>query len=112
MARRGNDDALKALGGVALLVLLIYLRTGRGRNNSRLIPDALEDRIDRLIEVLNREVGPRWVDLGLDALQIHIERTMPQLAGLVRLVHWAEQRYRFSPNAGLAKKTAVLRSAA
>jgi len=108
MARRGSDGAAKIAGAVLLGVALVYLVTGRGRNNSLYIPDALEDRIDRLVDALNGAFGQRWVDYGLDALQAHIERTMPQLAALTRVVYWAERQYRFHSHAGAAKKTAVL----
>lgn len=107
MARRGGDDALKIVGIIVLGVALVYLITGRGKNNSSFIPDALEDRIDHLIEALNGAFGKRWVDHGLNALQAHIGRTMPQLATLVHAVYWAEQQYRFHSNSGAAKKAAI-----
>lgn len=107
MASRGGDDTWKVVGAVVLGAVLVYLITGKGRNNSSLIPDAVEDRIDRLIEALNGAFGQRWVDYGLNALQAHIERTMPQFAVLVRLVYWAEQQYRLYPHSGAAKKASV-----
>jgi hypothetical protein len=111
MSRTGGDDALKIVGTVVLGVALVYLITGRGKNNSSLIPDAVEDQIDHLIEALNRAFGQRWVDHGLNVLQAHIGRTMPQLATLVQAVYWAEQQYRFYSNAGAAKKAAILPAA-
>jgi hypothetical protein len=112
MARRGGgDEALKVVGAVAVGALLLWLISGRGKNNSLFIPDAIEDRIDRLVEVFNGAFGQRWVDAGLNALQAHIERTMPQLAALVNAVYWVEKQYRFYPNAGATKKAAILAAA-
>lgn len=110
MARTGGDDAWKVVGGAVVLGALIYLVTARGKNNSFFIPDALENRIDRLIENLNSTFGKRWVDLGLNALQAHIERTMPHLAMLVGVVYRFEQQYRLYPGAGATKKAAVLQA--
>lgn len=111
MARKGGDDVFKVVSALFLGVALLYLVAAKGKNNSMLIPDALEDRVDRLIDALNRAFGQRWVDHGLNALQAHIERTMPQLAVLVKVVYWAEQRYRVYPKAGAAKKAAILGAA-
>ncbi|HEU0054394.1 MAG TPA: hypothetical protein VFQ39_14500 [Longimicrobium sp.] len=110
MAKQGVDP-LKVVGAVLVGALLLYLVGGRGKNNSLLIPDSIEDRIDWLISVLNDAFGHQWVNLGLDALQTHIEQAMPQLASLVNAVYWVEKQSRTYLLTGTAKKAAVLRAA-
>lgn len=109
MAGKGDSDLWKVAGAIALGGLFIYLATSRGKNNSPFLPDAIEDRINRLVAVLNEAFGQRWVNAGLDALQRYIEQTMPQLTGLLKLVFWVERNYGFV--SGAAKKAAVLRAA-
>lgn len=113
MARRGGGGSEWKPFAFVLIVglVLVYLQSGRGKANSRLIPDRLEDQIDHLVAALNRTFGHNWVTHGLDALQDHIERTMPGLAALVSAVHWAEQVYSGTPNAGGAKKQDAMRRA-
>lgn len=112
MARRGGggSDALSVLllTGLAALTL-IYLRTGRAQTNSPLLPDSIEDRIDRVVAALNGAFGPAWVNFGLNALQAQIERTMPGVAVLVGAVYRVEQAYGRAPRAGAIKKQAALR---
>jgi hypothetical protein len=49
------------------------------------------------------------VTVGLNVLQAYLERTQPQVAGLVRVLYAVEQEYRYVPKAGYAKKQAALR---
>ena len=113
MAKSGGDDALKlVLGGLAVVGAvwaLSWLQTGRGTNNSPLVPDAIEDPLDRVVAALNDKFGHQWVDRTLNVLQAYIERTMPEVAGLVSLVHRAERAY--SGFAGSVKKQAARRYA-
>jgi hypothetical protein len=107
MAKSGGDDLVKAVGiGLAVVGtfwFLSYLQSGRGTsNNSPLVPDAIEDPMDRVVEALNDAFGHQWVTRTLNVLQAHIQRTMPEVAGLVSLVHWAEQAYSNHP--GSVKK--------
>jgi hypothetical protein len=93
-----------AIGGT---VLLVYALSGRNEQNSPLIPDAIEDPIDRVVAALNQKFGAQWVGYGLDALQNYIQKAMPQVAHLVGLVLAAEQVYRQFPNSGPTKKQYV-----
>lgn len=109
MAKRGgNDPWIIGLGAIVVGGLLYYSYAGKGKDNALLIPDALENRIDRVIDTLNRAFGQRWVNAGISALQAHIVRTMPGVAGLVNAVYRAELQYRQYANAGAAKKQAAL----
>jgi hypothetical protein len=110
MAKRGGgNQGLILLGAAVAGVLLLYLKTGRGENNSPLIPDSIEDPIDRIVYALNQKFGRRWVNLGLDVLQAYIERAMPGVASLVNRVYQAEAAYAQYANAGRAKKQFALR---
>jgi hypothetical protein len=90
------------------VVLLAYLLGGREKNNSLLIPDTIEDRIDRVVAALNQKFGKHWVNLALNFLQQQMELTMPGAAALVNAVYRAEQYY--GGQAGAFKKQAALRS--
>lgn len=114
MARRGGGDDLVKAVGVGIVILgafwgLSYLQRGRGQDNSPLVPDFIEDPIDRVVAGLNNAFGHQWVTRALNVLQAHIERTMPEVAGLVSVVHRAEQAYR--QHAGSVKKQAAKRYA-
>lgn len=112
MAKKGGGDGGWALLGLLLAAVgLIYLKTGRGEDDSSLIPNTLEGKIDLVVAALNQRFGHQWVNLGLDILQAHIERTVPQVAALVNAVYSAEQAYRHIPKAGYAKKQAAIRMA-
>jgi len=93
---------LLLLGGAALL---LYLRGGRGKDNSLFLPDPIEDRIDRVVAALNQRFGKRWVDVALDVLQRQVELTMPGAAALVSAVYRAERYY--AGQSGAAKKKAA-----
>lgn len=67
---------------------LAWLTTGRGQDNSPLIPDKIEDRIDFVVNSLNKRFGSQWVTFGLDALQGYLEKAFPQVAGLIHAVYW------------------------
>jgi len=111
MAKRGGGDGwILALGAVAVMGLLYaYAQTGKGENNSPLIPDSIEDRIDRVVSALNQTFGSWWVDRGFDAVRAYVERTMPEVAWLVNALFRVEQEYSHIRNAGRIKKQAALR---
>src|SRR5262245_2991141 len=57
---------------------LYYLLAGPGRRkNAALIPDAIEDRIDAVVEALDARFGKNWVNLGLGALQAGLRKVLP-----------------------------------
>lgn len=111
MAKPSGGDEWKWGLGILFAGFLYYQLSGKGRDNALLIPDALEDRIDHVVEALNGAFGQRWVNVALNALQAHIVQTMPGLAGLVNAVYRAELAYRGYSNAGVAKKQAAMRFA-
>jgi len=92
MAKKGGGDGWALLGFGAAFVALAWLTSGRGQNNSPLIPDSLEDQIDLAVDSLNRHFDHQWVTYGLNALQTHLERTQPQVAWLVRVLYEVEQQ--------------------
>jgi hypothetical protein len=108
MAKSGGNDGWKvALLFAGAFVGLAILTGGRGEQNSPLVPDILEDQIDRAVAGLNRIFGRQWVNNRLDYLQAQLELAMPGVAALVSVLHWAEQQ--FGPRAGAAKKQAAIR---
>lgn len=102
MAKRGGGDGGKVLVTIGVVVLLAWLLSGRGKRNASLVPDSIENELDRMVEALNRKFGHRWVTLGLDTLQTYLQRTFPGPAGLLNTVLWVEQNY--AQLAGSAKK--------
>lgn len=76
--KKGNDGwwiaGLLLLGGLGLY----YLQTGLGKqNDSALIPNTVEGKIDALILALNNRFGKRWIDLGLAFLKYNLQNTLP-----------------------------------
>lgn len=102
MAKRGGGDAGTVLFAIGGVVLLAWLLSGRGKQNSPLVPDAIENQLDRLVDALNGKFGHRWVAYGLDFLQAYLQRALPGPAGLLNTVLWVEQTYAHLP--GSAKK--------
>jgi hypothetical protein len=114
MAKRSpNGDVVQALGYAALFVGAVwglsYLANGRGKNNnSPFVPDAIENRMDDVVEALNDIIGRHWVTVTLDFLQARMALAMPGAAAFVRAAHWAEHHY--AGQAGPIKKQAALRA--
>jgi hypothetical protein len=108
MAKAGGGDGGKLLLAIGGVLLLAWLLDGRGKQNSPLVPDALENQLDQVVEALNRKFGHRWVTLGLDTLQTYLQRTLPGPAGLLNTVLWVEQNY--AHLAGGAKKQFAVNS--
>lgn len=98
-------------GGWVVVVLLAalgiaYLSTGRGEQNSPLIPDSIEGKIDLVVKALNDHFGHQWVNYGLDALQSYLQRAFPQVAAFVYVVYEVEQlsKNNFNAMGGPAKQ--------
>lgn len=95
MGRKKNDGdklfglLLLGLGGIALY----YLKAGADReNNAALIPDALEDRIDHVVNILKADFGKEWVYQGAETLKFILRRALPSyLVALVDVVYVVEQ---------------------
>jgi len=92
-------SAVVGLGAVGLY----YLTAGWGREkNAALMPDALEDRLDMVVEALNGHVGKDWVDRGAEGLKKALRTVLPgPLVALVDVVHAVETeatRQRMSGN--------------
>lgn len=82
-----------AVGGAALLAgALYYVKAGAGsEKNAALIPDAVEDPIDQIVDTLNRTFGKNWVDLTLSVLEKALEHALPsKTVAFVKLIHRAE----------------------
>ncbi len=94
MAKKtGNDGwwiaGLLIAGGLGLLY---YAQTGLGEeNDSALIPNTLEGRIDAVISALNNRFGKRWVDFGVVVLKHNLQSTLPtSVVTLVNIVATVE----------------------
>lgn len=114
MAKKKNDDWLKVLlliGGGALV--LYYAQAGRGEeNNAALIPDSLEDRIDRVVARLNGRFGQAWVDRSLNVLSFYLKSVLPSNAvTLVSVIHQVELRSRQVQMTSFQKQQAAVNQA-
>jgi hypothetical protein len=91
--KKGNEDwwiaGLLVAGGLALLY---YAQTGVGKeNDSALIPNSLEGKIDALIAALNERFGKHWLDFGVVVLKRNLQSTLPtSLVSLVNIVATVE----------------------
>jgi hypothetical protein len=91
-----DDDVVKwiLVGGAALAGAfgLYYLVAGAGPDkDAALVPNSLEDKLDRVVSVLNQRLGKAWVDRGLNYLQSFLAGVLPApLVGLVGAVYQAE----------------------
>lgn len=110
MANKGGGEgwwwllALLALGGLAY-----YSQTGKEEGqDSALIPNKIEDPIDRLVALLNQRFGPQWVNAGIYAIRLYLRSAAPELLSLVDAVAAAEQRYKGVPKSGPLKKREVM----
>lgn len=111
MAKKKNDDWLKVLlfiGGGALL--LYYAQAGRGEeNNAALIPDSLEDNIDRVVARLNGRFGQAWVDRSLDVLSSYLKTVLPSnVVVLVSIISQVELRARQMQMTSFQKQQAAV----
>jgi hypothetical protein len=114
MAKKNNDDWLKILlfvGGGALL--LYYAQAGQGEDkNAALIPDSLEDCIDRVVAELNNQFGQRWVTLSFALLSSYLTSVLPaDVVRLVGVIHQVEMRARQIQMSSLQKQQAAVTQA-
>ena len=73
--------------------LLYYLKSGRAEADASLIPNSIEQRLDRLVETLNQRFGKQWVTEALGALQAGLEKVLPApLVALVEVVQRDEKK--------------------
>ena len=94
--RNGSGGGFAALlvGGVVVVggLLLHYLTSGVGEDDASLIPNAIEDRLDRVVGALNRRFGKQWVQYGIDTLRSGLASMLPQpMVQLVSVVQQVEQ---------------------
>lgn len=91
----GTGTAIGIISAVAvagLAAALYYLKAGAGEADAALIPNAIEDRIDRVVAALNQRFGKQWVDRRLGELQTAISASLPApLLGLVNVVYQVER---------------------
>lgn len=104
---KGERKALLIGGGLVATGLLYYLGAGLGRDkNAALIPDAIEDRLDTVVEALNKRFGKTWANGGLAALKRTLEQTLPgPLVALVDVVVAAEKAGQQNGWNGVQKRT-------
>ena len=71
---------------------LYYTQTGVGEeNDSALIPNSLEGKIDALVTALNNRFGKGWVDVGISVLKYYVQGTLPtSFVNLVDIVAMVE----------------------
>jgi hypothetical protein len=68
----------------------------------------MEGKIDRVVEELNRRFGKRWVNVGLDAVMAHLQRTLPPPVVVVaNAVFEVEQMSRYVRMTGFEKRQAA-----
>lgn len=91
----GEKLLLFGLGTISVIGLY-YLKAGYDHeNNAALIPDALENRIDHVVDTLNARVGKNWVTWGAGQLKSYLQNTLPlPLVALVDVVYAVEQESR------------------
>ena len=98
-ARRGGNEGgiswgqVAAIGAAGIATgVLLYVKTGAGsEKNAALIPDAIEDPIDKIVDALNREVGRNWGNFALSVLEKTLENALPpEIVALVKVIHKAE----------------------
>jgi hypothetical protein len=111
--KAGLLGVLLPLGGVLTLVgvgVYIYVSTGRGRKDSPLVPNVIEERIDRLVEWLNTRFGKQWMDQRLDTVQTALSAAMPFPAtALVGVVHQVERLGKTKGWSGAEKRAEAIR---
>jgi hypothetical protein len=92
MAKKNGNEGWWIAGLVAGgLALLYYLQTGLDKENSALIPDSVEGKIDVLVERLNKTLGKRWIDLGVWYLKFQLQNALPvSLVSLIDVVAQVE----------------------
>lgn len=108
MGRR-KSDGNKVLGFLLIglgAVCLYYLKAGTGQgNNAALLPDSLEDRIDRLVDTLNAKVGKNWGNWGAAFLKSYLQNVLPPtVVALVDVVYAVEQEGKRTRMTGQAKR--------
>lgn len=82
----GNGWLWVGLTLLALAGIVYYSETGQGENNSTLIPDSLEGRIDFLVGALNQRFGKRWLDAGVEAIRHYLATAHPSLLALTEVI--------------------------
>ncbi len=107
----GDDGGLWwLLGLLAAGGLIYYSQTGKGKGqDAALLPNSIEDPIDRAVALFNRQFGPDWVNRGFDALRRYMQSAAPGLLYLVDLIAGAELLYKNWPRSGHLKKQYVQR---
>ncbi|HYX72552.1 MAG TPA: hypothetical protein VE732_07260 [Nitrososphaera sp.] len=101
----GDKLILIGLGAIGVIGLY-YLTAGYDReNNAAFIPDALENRIDRVVDALNTKVGKNWVTWGAGQLKSYLRNALPpSLVALVDVAYVVEQEARRVGTAGHTKR--------
>ena len=81
-------------------------------NDSALIPNSLEGKIDALITALNNRFGKRWVDFGVGLLKHHLHSALPpSLVTLVDVAAAVENMSKRSPMTSYDKQQLAIQMA-
>jgi|ERR1051325_3447840 hypothetical protein len=106
MAKKKGHEGLWIAGVVVGgLALLYYLQTDLEKENSLLIPDSLEGKIDALVERLNKTFGKLWIDLGVWYLKSQLQNALPvSLVSLIDVVAQVENISKLRPMWGYEKQ--------
>lgn len=108
----GGGEGWWLFAGLGLLALTVYYsETGREENNSALIPDSIEGRIDFVVAVLSERFTRRWVDVGFAALKSYFDKTYPAVAKLVNVVVQVEHLSKGQPMSSYDKQQTAMRMA-
>jgi hypothetical protein len=82
-----------SLGAAAFVGVFVYnyAKSGGGsKKNAVAIPDAIEDRIDVIVDTLNAKwPDKRWADRGLEVVASYLEGVLPP--GVARLVNAVQE---------------------
>lgn len=105
----GEGWIIAGLGLLILAGLVYYSETGPGEeNDSALIPNDLEGKIDFLVAALNTRFTKQWVDRGFNAIRSYLGQTHPTLLALVDVVIRVELESRQHSMTSYAKKQQAL----
>jgi len=112
MPRKKKFPWDKVLGGVAIAGL-VYAAFGAGsKKDSVLIPNWIEDEIDKIVDGLNQRFPGGWVDFGIDLLVQALAGTLsPNGQLLVAIIseveRWAAAQQRTVSVSGVGPRAVV-----
>jgi hypothetical protein len=105
MAKKKSNEGWIIVGLVIAGFGLLYLQTGFGNeNDSAVLPNTIESKIDALVAALNDRFGHDWVELGAAALEYQLRSVLPpSLVVLIGVVVAVEKLSKQNPLRGDGK---------